>query len=83
MRVKNVRMSVNENGGLVGYCPNCGSMITQSSSMFSCIFCEAPVEYTRTQELVEEIRKEILQLPFDSEVKVNELLDQIIIETGK
>lgn len=80
MRVENVSISTVKEHGHKGYCPNCGSLINQKSSMFICFHCEKPIEWTRTQELAEEIRKEVSQLCWDM-TKVNELLDDIILET--
>ncbi|MBQ8218364.1 MAG: hypothetical protein IJZ79_03570 [Bacilli bacterium] len=81
MRVKDVRMSVSDHG-LIGYCPNCDSMIMQKTSKYSCRYCNTLVEYTKTQELVEDIRKELLESSINKD-KINDLLNQIIDETGK
>ena len=80
MKVKEIKVSTVKDHGHKGYCPHCQALITQKSSPFKCYHCKQPVEWTKIQELSEEIRKEISQLRWDRD-KVNELLDNIIFET--
>lgn len=82
MQVNEIKTSPVKDHGHIGYCPHCHVLINQKSSMFKCYHCKQPIEWTKIQELAEEIRKEVSQLRWDRD-KVNELLDNIILETKK
>ena len=88
MRVKNVKISGVKGHIRKGYCPNCEALIIQKrnnddyydESMNTCCHCKQVIEWTKTQELAEEIRREISQ-PQTNINKINKLLDDIILET--